>query len=169
MRWISPIIMRLLVTLKPRKAESRGLTFFPFFFPLRPPCAPSVESEVAPAAPWDSGGGAGFLALLFNMSMNFVSDMSASLEDEVRRKWPSLPDAGISEWEPKSCLPPESYERVSSRITYLRKMFWVVERARIFTDRMVQWINNAIIINMKKGTRWEAHPNPEKCSLKPYN
>lgn len=131
MRWISPIMMRLLVTLKPRKAESRGLTFFPFFSPLRPPCAPSVESE-APAAPWGSCG-AGFLALLFSMSMNFVSDTSASLEDEVRRRWPSfLPEAGISEpwfpgFPPKSRLPPENLTG-QVRITNSRKMFGLAYR-----------------------------------------
>ena len=78
-RWISPIKIRLLDTLNPRRAGSSCLPFFPFFLPLRPDC--TLQSDDSKAAPLvASASGTGF----FSMSMNEVSDTAASVQDEVR-------------------------------------------------------------------------------------
>lgn len=80
-RWISPISIRLLETLKPRRAGSICLPFFPFFLPLRPTWLPPSDDSNADAALLAASASAmtGFLS----MSMNDVSDTEASLQDEV--------------------------------------------------------------------------------------
>lgn len=60
--------MRLLVTLKPRRAGSSCLPFFPFFFPP-PPLFPSFGSEDGSAATFFM-----LLLLFFNISLNDALD-----------------------------------------------------------------------------------------------
>lgn len=89
-RWISPIMIRLLETLKPRRAGSICLPFFPFFLPLRPVGAPTSDDSKAAAFNGSASGRTGFLS----MSMNDVSETAASLKDEVLLKRTSfLPGA----------------------------------------------------------------------------
>lgn len=95
-RWISPINMRLLWTLKPRSDGSICLPFFPFFLALLPDETTSR----------DSGSGMVFL-VLFSISLNEGSATSASLLEEVRRNLKSfLLDIDVSEtWDVE--LPPK--------------------------------------------------------------
>lgn len=106
-RWISPIIIRLLVTLNPSSAGSICLPFFPFFFPPFPPCIPSDGSGTPAVVKWDSCG-----AVFFSISIKEVSDTSLSLQEEERRKRISFFMAAMFSWFTKilvgSGLPPET-------------------------------------------------------------
>lgn len=93
-RWISPIMIRLLDTLNPRRAGSSCLPFFPFFLPLRPDCMLlSDDSGAAGPLVASASGTTGFLST----SMNEVSGTAVSLQDEVRLNLISfLPDGWVS-------------------------------------------------------------------------